>query len=768
MTFSTFALVANLMLQIPVVLLGATNNTYYVDPVKGNDNDDGRSANHAFRTISAAQVAIRKVNHHMNEDITVYLRSGTYTVPSTIKFSEEDSGTNGYNILYKAFPGEIPVISGGTNLSGGWSLYDKVKNIYSKKGVSGTFRQLYVNGEWCVRARYPNLNDNSTGGTYLKAINNKAPFQIESKEIGSWARNGVCEFVWLAHWTQNRSRISDYTDNDTISTVLFRLPEDKFDRNHHFQSKTYYYFENAYELLDSEGEWFLDDAKNVLYYKPRNGENMSTVEVIAPNVQRLINIEGNISSVHNIQFSGITFKHDNWIDVNNYGYISMQGGQVIQTVEGPVETDTVFHRFSPTSGMICLKNANNIRVERNVFTQGGSWGIMEFENCDHNTYIGNYFTRLASGGIVIGNTSIPRKWYEMPAGQSSYDLISNNLIDDVCCYYMDAVGILAMKVKYVTIKNNEIRNLPYTGISVGFEWVDTGDQDSHDNTVSYNRVHNIMTLLDDGGGIYALGKNTGGSITKNYIYNLQKSKYSGANPNTAYYLDRGSCFWTIEYNVSDFAGMATYVKNTPIHDNIGRYYFYNGPFGKGISGYSLLTNNLDCTNKKWPQEAIEIMNNSGIETPFRNIGSVTFGANIAVDAKVSASSTFDSQTTAANGNDNNCLSGQWSSDKSEKNPFWQIDLGTPYKISEIEIVAGQVDRQDASRLNFEIRASNSADFKTYIQLDSIGNTGVISYRNTYSKIVDNKNSFRYVRIQRINNAGQFSFSECRIFGKSQE
>ena len=757
MTFLTFALAANLMLLAPVVLLGETNATYYVDPVKGNDNNDGRSADHAFRTISAAQIAVRLVNSNMKGDITVYLRGGTYSVSSTIKFSEEDSGTNGYNIFYKAFPGEVPVISGGNNLSGGWSLYDKVKNIYSKKGVSGTFRQLYVNGEWCTRARYPDLNDNSTGGPYLKALNNKAPFQIESKEIGSWARNGVCELVWLAHWTQNRSRISDYTDNGTISTVLFKLPEDKFDRNHHFQSKAYYYFENAYELLDSEGEWFLDDAKNVLYYKPRNGENMSTVEVISPNVQRLVNIEGNISSVHNIQFSGITFKHDNWIDVNDYGYISMQGGQVIQTVEGPIETDTVFHRFSPTSGMICIKNANNIRIERNVFTHGGSWGIMEFENCDHNTYIGNYFTKLASGGIVIGNTSIPRKWYEMPTGQSSNDLISNNLI-----------GILAMKVKNVTIKNNEIRNLTYSGISVGFEWDDTGNQDCHDNTVSYNRVHNIMTLLDDGGGIYALGKNTGGIITKNYIFNLVASQYSGGAANTSYYLDRGSCFWTLESNVSDFAGMVTYVKNTPNHDNIGRYFYYNGPFGKGISGYTSLTNNTDCTNKKWPREAIEIMDNSGIEIPYRNIGNVTFGANIAVGAKASASSTLDSQTNAKNGNDNNCLSGLWMSDKLEANPFWQLDLGTPYKISHVEIFAGQVDRPAVSLLNFEIQASNTADFKNYILLDSVGNTGVISSWNSYSKIVDNKNLFRYVRIQRINNAGQFGFSECRIFGKSTE
>ena len=226
--------------------------------------------------------------------------------------------------------------------------------------------------------------------------------------------------------------------------------------------------------------------------------------------------------------------------------------------------------------MICLKNATNIKIERNVFTLGGSWGIMEFENCDHNAYIGNYFTKLASGAIVIGNTSIPRKWYEMPIGQSSYDLIGNNLIDGVGCDYMDAVGILGLKVKLVTIKNNEIRNLAYSGISVGFEWDDSGNQDCHDNIVSYNRMHRVMTLLDDGGAVYALGKNVNGSIANNYAYDLLPSEYSGGASVASYYLDRGSCFWTIDHNVSDFAGVATFVKNTPNHDNIGRYFYYNG------------------------------------------------------------------------------------------------------------------------------------------------------------------------------------------------
>ena len=147
----------------------------------------------------------------------------------------------------------------------------------------------------------------------------------------------------------------------------------------------------------------------------------------------------------------------------------------------------------------------------------------------------------------------------MPTGQSTHDLIANNLIDGVSRDYMDSVGILGVKVKQVTIKNNEVRNLPYTGISVGFEWDDSGNQDCHDNLVSSNRIHRVMTLLDDGAAIYALGKNQGSVMTDNYAYNLLVSPYSGSASVAAYYLDRGSCFWTLDGSDSECYEASTHL-----------------------------------------------------------------------------------------------------------------------------------------------------------------------------------------------------------------
>ena len=44
----------------------------------------------------------------------------------TLKFTERDSGSNGFQVKYAAFEDEVPVISGGKQIDG-WQLHDSEK-----------------------------------------------------------------------------------------------------------------------------------------------------------------------------------------------------------------------------------------------------------------------------------------------------------------------------------------------------------------------------------------------------------------------------------------------------------------------------------------------------------------------------------------------------------------------------------------------------------------------------------------------------------------
>ncbi|MFM2221439.1 MAG: hypothetical protein RLZZ553_1187 [Verrucomicrobiota bacterium] len=143
---------------------------FYVDPVSGNNANNGASPATAFKTIEKARNAVRLINANMTEDNTIHLRGGTHRLSTTLTLGPSDSGTNGFVVVYRNYSSEVPIISGGVNLSGGWVIHDAVKNIYKKTGVNFTFRQLTVNSSSTIRARTPNQTNPDTLGPYLTMI----------------------------------------------------------------------------------------------------------------------------------------------------------------------------------------------------------------------------------------------------------------------------------------------------------------------------------------------------------------------------------------------------------------------------------------------------------------------------------------------------------------------------------------------------------------------------------------------------------------------
>ena len=132
---------------------GAAKETaIYVAPY-GNDLNDG-TKDAPFATISRAKEEVRSLNDDMQGDITVYLREGTYRPEKTLEFSEEDSGTNGYYVTYKAYPDETATISGGISVTD-WKQQGDLWYA-SAEGVERA-GQLYVNNRRAQRARSKEL-----------------------------------------------------------------------------------------------------------------------------------------------------------------------------------------------------------------------------------------------------------------------------------------------------------------------------------------------------------------------------------------------------------------------------------------------------------------------------------------------------------------------------------------------------------------------------------------------------------------------------------
>ena len=148
--FLALVMLVSVFAGLGITAYAADAQALWVDPVNGSDSAAGTQTA-PFQTIEKAKAAAAALS--AGGDVTVWLHGGTYRVSNAITFTSADSGKNGHVITYKAVSGEVPVISGGTPITG-WTIYDAQKNIYvaDVPAAAVNSRQFYVDGEHQTRA----------------------------------------------------------------------------------------------------------------------------------------------------------------------------------------------------------------------------------------------------------------------------------------------------------------------------------------------------------------------------------------------------------------------------------------------------------------------------------------------------------------------------------------------------------------------------------------------------------------------------------------
>jgi hypothetical protein len=529
---------------------------YYVSPL-GNDWNPGTELQ-PFKTLEKARDAVRTLNGRMMNDITIYLRGGEYQLCMPVVFDQRDSGTNRFTVIYRAYPGERPVVTGGQRITG-WKattngLYKASVRTAQPAPCTPSdnsrpnqlqFRQLYVNGHRAVRARTPN-----TGEYYrLKSwdtLNRRV--EINRSEISDWERLNQVEMIILGKGAnQGNLRIASFSPAGTSAFVVPLEPERTrmFAQEYPPKESRPYYFENAIEFLDAPGEWYLDATTQELFYKPRPGEDLTSAVVVAPRVETLVRIQSTLDApAHHIQFHGLTFEHTIWLLPNSEGFIGDQAS-IAFTQRLPTDQVTSYPG-DRLPAAFHLESASNIRLERNTFQHLGGSAINLYAAAQDNALIGNVITDVSGSGISLdlnleGNPTDARK-------VSRRNFISNNYITGIGRDYYQSVGIMAGYTDTTVIEHNELTDMPYSAISVGWGWADVPNA-ARNNVVSYNKISNVLNMMADGGGIYTLSRQPGTQIVGNHIYDLRRPPTAGGFTNGGIFLDDGSNLITVQDNV---------------------------------------------------------------------------------------------------------------------------------------------------------------------------------------------------------------------------
>ena len=497
------------------------------------------------------QASVRALTGNMTQDIIVSLADGTYYLGAPLEFGTNDGGAGSHRVIWRAEnPGKAS-FSGGVQL-GGWSLHDPEKNIWKAGVGSREFRQLYVNGRMATRARTPSVENNEYYGPYLEnsleVDLDNGTVRVPAAEVSDWAHLQRVELVLLPHWYHHRLRIASYTSNGRFATITPMEPErtsgfNKPARFYNFNNDTFYYFENAYEFLDHEGEWYLNTDADTLYYKPYADQSMTSATATVPGTaETLINVRGTQERpVRNLSLEGLQFEHTTWMRPSAVGITMTQCNQILGGF-----TETGGSGVPP--GAVTVEYATEVLLEGNTFSKLGGSGLRLVAGIDNTLIRGNTFYDVASNGAVLGIELRPNPPVDR---QISNVTVANNYFTRMGRDYSNATAILAGYVDNCVFEHNEIHDLNYSGMQIGQQPIRKEDSftGARDNRIRFNDIYDVGQLYDDAGGIYTLSDQRGSTIFQNYVHDHRRGPWASTYLHAAVYLDNLSKGFTVSENV---------------------------------------------------------------------------------------------------------------------------------------------------------------------------------------------------------------------------
>ena len=561
----------------------------WVSP-KGNDFNDGtRESPKATLTAALRQAREwrRTGDDRMQGGITVYMEGGTYALYEPVFIRPEDSGTKesptvirsavNEKTVTRSAADEKVVLSGGIRIKN-WKKQGKlwVADVPAFNGRPLDFRQLWVNGEKAVRARdvedFEKMNricsvDEKNEILYVPAVAVRRLIDNKGKLKAEYA-----EMVIHQMWCVANLRIRSIEVQGDSAAVRFHQPESRIQFEHPWPRpmvttdghNSAFYLTNARELLDVPGEWYHDmDARRVYYY-PREGEKMQEAEVMVPAIETLVQVEGTLDRpVCHIRFEKITFSYTTWMRPSEKGHVPLQAGMYLTDgyrIDPKMQRDYLNHPLDNQGWLgrpaaaVRIAAARQIDFERCRFEHLGSTGLDYEEAVQGGIVRGCLFRDIAGNGLLAGSFSPAAHETHLPYDPADRrEVCTHQQINN--CYFTEVGnedwGCLAIAAGYVSdinIEHNEISEVPYSGISLGWGWTQTVNC-MRNNRVHANLIHHYAKHMYDVAGIYTLGSQPKSYVTENCVHSIYKPGYVH-DPNHWFYLytDEGSSFITVRDN----------------------------------------------------------------------------------------------------------------------------------------------------------------------------------------------------------------------------
>lgn len=561
-----------LLIVILVSILGSSlfNTTqasgsvkFYVS-VNGSDLNKG-TLEQPFATLEAAKNAIRKLKKgktSFTTPVEVIIGGGTYYLDQTLELKPEDSGNKNACITWRAAEGEKVVLSGGIAINGEWKKDSDGKTWYVdlpqakgwKRDVAKAefyqqkpdgpwhFRQLYVNGERATRARFPNASENNPF-LYAKEGSMEHIQLANGLVKSSWGEESDAQVNIVPNWRFFNQWNDVVSVDEKKSTISFgpREQHGKIIRGNWF------WIEGVKDELDEPGEWYLDSDKGRLYYMPEKGQNPNDLKFVAPNLNRIFYLQGDVENgthVEYVNFKGLEFRNTTF---------------TLGHIEARVHTD----------GVVMFENVQNCSIENCHFENIGGYALWLHLDSKNNVFHRNTVLNSGGGGVLLTGARLSymddSKIFtpgEAAAKVAPYNTrITHNTVKHCgkIRYYGGGVHIDSRPASMAMMPGNYIAHNHFQDLSRNgvFTFRNQGG-----NVVEFNEIHDCMQTTIDGACIHFASMNRFNApnyIMNNYLYDIwgYEQKPDGKPHRTlanGVFLDWATSNTTVKNNVIYNAG----------------------------------------------------------------------------------------------------------------------------------------------------------------------------------------------------------------------
>jgi hypothetical protein len=580
---------------LPAALSAATE--IHLSP-SGIDANPGTAAL-PVATPQAAQVRVRSlIQAGLSDAVDVIFAAGTYVMDAPLELRPEDSGTAAFPITWKAATGAEVILDGGKRITGPWT--DSGGGIWftdlTGVGLAANqwnFRQLFVDGSRATRARFPNKSEPNpflyaTGGGFDHAMVDPAWIKASWGSAADAQLNMVPQSRFFNQWNTVTA----------VNTGTGRIDISDSERHRLIDSGSWFWVEGVREELDEPGEWFLDPATGRLSYMPPVGVDPNTRTIIAPFLNRIVNVKGDVNAnthVAHVHFDGLKFRHTTF---------------TLGQIEARVHTDTA----------IMFENTRDSSVRNCHFDNIGGYALWLHLDSQRNAFDHNTVEYSGGGGVLLTGARFSymddTKIYTPGEAAAKVAPILNGITRNTVehCgkirYYGGGVHLDSRPFNMSMAPGNYIAHNLFNKLSRNgiFAFRNQGG-----NVVEYNHIHNVMLTTVDAGCIHFATMNTLNApnfILNNWLHDVwgyEQKPDGNVDRRQAHgvYLDWETSNTTVKDNwIYNYKGNAVAKvfggnRNLVIGDNPSSATAITPPFVAEVGPDGTATHGIDLANNRF-------------------------------------------------------------------------------------------------------------------------------------------------------------------------